>query len=349
MYTLLYFVLLIYLFYAKYYPNKKVLMWSFTAMLCFIFGFRYDVGKDYGEYLAIFKTNSFDLEIGYEMFQYFFRKIDSFTLLVFFIFLITIYFINMVLKNNSINFIIWFYFIFISGGLLFGFLNIIRQGIAASILYFGINTIIKNKKRGIFFIFLACLFHKSVIFVCPLFIIAKYISLNKKIGIIVVVLFYILTIMGVLEKLIISFFEITKFSYKSYNINTLQEILLKTSKTFGIGIIMKICIFIIIVIYTNRQSKKLNYYENLYMIAILFSIIGLKNYVIGRLGIYFDLFSVFLIAKFFELKNLNKKMLYLKILVFSIFTLIYFKITMFSQEGEKIRYNNVFFINRHQI
>ncbi|MGL4866886.1 MAG: EpsG family protein [Cetobacterium sp.] len=344
-YFILYLLMLVFLFYSIYFPNKYILMNSVFVIYSFFFGLRYDVGIDYKAYFKIYNSDYRDLEKGYEVLQTLAKNFNSFYLLIFLTFFLSMLFIQLTFleKESKIQFIVWFYFVFLISGLIFGYLNVIRQALASSIAYFSIYSLRKKRKViGLLSMLLGTYFHKSLILVAPIYLLIKYIRITKLQAILSVLVFYILTISGLINKIIYFLFKITEFNYKSYNINTLDEIMQRTNSTIGLGVIIKIIIFIIIIKCLNDEEKIMGYYEKLYMIGIVFSIIGLKNFVLGRVGIYFDLFSVYLIAHFFS--KYTKKYMFFKVLIFLLLSLTYFKIIIKPVEEEKIKYKSIFFI-----
>lgn len=350
MYIILYIIMIGYIFLSNYYPHKNILMWSLFILFCIVFGFRYDVGIDYDSYHIIFNSNYGDLEKGYEILQTFSKKLNSFETLIFLTFFITNFFIVKTLreKNVQIKFVIYFYFVFMTSGLLFGFLNVIRQGLAASVFYYSFVELEKRKIiKAVFFIFLGTLFHKTLVLVVPFFIFIYFVNIKKITSIFILIGFYIFTILNLLERLLAIAFKITDFSYKGYNFYSLDKMILSTKETLGLGVMLKIIIFIIIITQNTISNKKLDHFEKIYMLALIFNIIGLKNYLVGRFGIYFDLFGVACIAKFLTQKANSKTYFCSKAIIIILLSIVYFKIVINPSEESKIRYKSIFYSEKN--
>lgn len=147
-----------------------------------LYGFRFEVGVDWFNYINVYERQIVDiyafdtLEVGYKLLNVISYYVDQGIVTV--IFLSTVLFISFTLfslKNIGLNPFYFFAIVapyhFVMSGL-----NYTRQGVALSIFLYAISCLInQDKKRFLFFIVLAGLFHTSVLIFSPLFFIE-----NKK-------------------------------------------------------------------------------------------------------------------------------------------------------------------------
>jgi len=159
--------------------NDKVKIIFFVIFIfSMIYGFRFEVGVDWFNYIRVYKRQVADiyafntLELGYKVLNVIAYYVDQGIVTV--IFLSTVLFISFTLfalKNLGLNPFYYFAIVapyhFVMSGV-----NYTRQGIALSIFLYSISCLVNNEKnRFLFFIILAGLFHTSALVFAPLFFI----------------------------------------------------------------------------------------------------------------------------------------------------------------------------------
>lgn len=151
-------------------------------VFCIVYGFRFEVGVDWFNYIKIYERQVSDIytldtfELGYKLLNIISYYVDEGIVTV--IFLSTVLFISFTLfalKKIELN-PFYFFAIVAPYHLVMSGINYTRQGVALSIFLYAISCLInQEKKRFLFFILFAGLFHTSALAFLPLFLIG-----NKK-------------------------------------------------------------------------------------------------------------------------------------------------------------------------
>lgn len=156
----------------------------FTGIFCILFlaaAFRFDIGNDYGQYT---QTAHEAYVRGYVVTEPGFNWLVRFLYwlaggeyyeLVFAVFaFVTLLFFLKAFARQSVDFSQTF-FLFMAFGLYFQTFNTVRYYLALSIALFSMKYVLeKDYLKFVFWIFLAALFHKSVLIVLPVYWIAAF-------------------------------------------------------------------------------------------------------------------------------------------------------------------------------
>lgn len=296
--------------------GKFFISFSFILML-FLVGLRYKVGTDYDSYLKIYDTiknldwSRLDL-LSWEYGSIVIFKISSYFLfnsyLIFFVIgFITLYPIYKANKLLDYKYLAYSILTFCCLYLPFC-LNGMRQGMAMSIILYGFVLLMLNHKRGILYIIISILIHKSSVLFLPFMILYLFEKNNfKKYSIILTVLLSIF-ILFFLKNILIDN-DISYYSSYLNNVNT-------ESISFKI-IIFYIPIILISVLYTKANSVS-NIYSGLFYSGIVFEIIGSSARYMNRIALYLNLFQIIFIPYIIsKIENKNTKM------IIKIFYIIY--------------------------
>lgn len=330
-------VLLIYLI-----PSKRVTKLYLIAIILILFsGLRENVGTDFKMYKNLFynlnnlnNVESYyfgDIEKGYILFNKILYSINSHHRILFIgtsVVIIGLIF-NCIYKYNK-NYLLSI-LLFIGMGYYHSSFNGIRQYMALVIFVYSIRFIInKNIKKYIICIFIACLFHKTVVMMLPIYFINK-IRFNKK--------RFLLTIIPILligfsyEFIVNNLSIISNYYFQKY-LNS--EYLY--SGIGGISNYIYIMSFIVIYIVSIlRYSSIVVKYENVKIfiilcgISIVFMLLGLKSLLFFRVSLYFSIFYIFLIPMILDTLNIK-----LRLAIYPIGTiwfLYFFVTTLLHRDG----------------
>mgnify|MGYP002708135811 CR=1 FL=1 len=302
---------------------------------------RYNVGWDY---LKIY-TNGFFL-IGEEKMPQYFTEIP-FDFLVKFIYIIsnanpdwlfivctiiTFIFLTKAIKDQSVNvgfsillvFFIRYYFLT---------LNIVRQGIAMSILLYSLKYIKENNfKKYIILVILASCFHLMSLVYIPIYFLTK-INWKKRKNMFLFVIFPILAIIAIF--IIINFTKYGNYINSKFDLNEflIHEIILSS-------------IVLMLAIVEKKELKKQSEYFDIYFILqlITFGTAILSKFipVADRIIWYFYLQNIFFIPLLIKnIKSINLKALIVMILFIVLFINVYMQ-TVFGDSYSIIPYNTIF-------
>lgn len=215
-----------------------------------------------------------------------------------------------ILNTFSINkntFSILIFFVFITSSFIFLYANVIRQGLAISIILLSISYLIeKRTKIGIFYFILAIFTHKSSFIFLPIFIIVFHYNIKW------LTLFFILGISFLVGKLEL----ISKIA--DFNILFVSDKILGYQGVEQVNIDIKILLLFINFIYLSISINKNVIYDVLFKIwVLLFSIILFSSEIekfASRLILYTD---IMLPLFYYLMLFLNKEKKYFKLLFIS--------------------------------
>lgn len=251
------------------------------SILAIISGFRYNVGTDYSNYVFAFKKQNL---IMFEKGFFYLNKIIFFfttnsQILFFLSSIIILTFMWKAIKNYKLNpkisLFIYFTVYYIEQNF-----NLLRHGIAASIIFYAFSN--QNKKKIFFFIILASLFQKvSLVFIIFLFFSNRRLSKLLIIMLIIslVVYFTKFNILKEINNLNFITNGYIKYKLKVYLENRTPE---SYGITFGIALRVLILIFIKPIISKFDRIKK---YYAIRAFNIVFSGIIL-TFLINNSGIF---------------------------------------------------------------
>lgn len=310
--------------------------------LTLMIGFRYDVGVDYKEYEIWFNEwfDNFNLrEPLWGVIIYGIKMLGGeFYLVTLLMAILTNTFLYLGLKKRNINGFYLFLAIFIfSSSYLFISANIMRQSVAISIFFY-CSSFIKNRAfwKYTFYIILASGFHISVILLYPLYFIKM-----KKISIIgyslMVVSCYILILSPVIPIMINIVATFLPYFGKYANN---EAIFNSDVNIFSLGVLLKVIISWLLVLFVQKkQVEDLEF--NLYLIGVLMNILSLYTFLIGRIGIYFQVFEILMIPMM--LKSVPNKKLRLLLGYFIILSITLFILQIIRGDGNlNLEYKSIF-------
>ena len=296
--------------------SKLVLIYTSILILAVISGLRGDFATDYKNYKELFNSYNqysyidlWDLNLPQEIGYVYFGKIighftDNFIYVAIISSLIIITLTIKCLERESKH--IWLgILIFINIGYYYVSFNLIRQIIAASILFY--SSIYIEERKPIKF-FLACLaatlLHKTSIFIFPFYYLLN-LNLNAKNAFIIISILFSLYIY--LDDLIIlsqtyffTAYDNDSYGMTGYSIN---------------NAIIPIFVMLFTIMHANKadlQNKKTSIWINAIIFYAFFSALGLKIQMLERFSHFFSPYAALIIPHIiYEIKNKNIKLIYI--------------------------------------
>jgi hypothetical protein len=309
--------------YFKSVSNEIIFFFSITILLLFA-GFRYGIATDYWNYYDIFneKEGIQRLEPGFLFLIRAYKTVflsKSYNGFVFFISLLSIiikYLFFRKLKNPFFALVFYIALFYISLEY-----NVIRQGLAASIIFHAIDRSQKKKFFPFFFftIFAATIHVSSLIFLPLYFLCIKKSSakIQTVIAVIFLAVFIRLFFLDFLLNIIVSIIG----SRASTMAVQLTSYLISIDFTITMGFIRRIIIILLFLILNNGNPVN-NCFFNLYLIGFFVYILFMGNDIFAhRICLSFDVFVIPLFADF-KMKY-TKKNIIVSILLFIILFVTY--------------------------
>jgi len=311
-----------YLYKNNYKNNSELItmIFSFT-LLFFISGFRGAFTTDYARYLNLFKYyNHFSFS---DIFRYNFGQEFGYVLLNKIIGLFT---------NNSIyvgivtSFIILFFFfkeikkhsdivwlsvlMFVTIGSFYTSFNIIRQIIAASIIFSASDYIYERKMFKYFIsIIFAMLFHKTALIMIIFYFLLTF-KQNKKNIFLITIIF---TVIFININNILIFVQ--KFVYSHYTQNSYGM----TGYSYK-NIVIPVAILIFVLCHMSKldlNDIKTRVWVNAVVYYALFSVLGLKIQMIQRIAEFFSPYVLLIVPRIIiSIHNKNERIIYLTLAIF---------------------------------
>lgn len=308
------------------YPKIRVQHFFALLLLAIVIGFRYEVGVDWLGYKTHFETiknNSF-LTLSEQYMEpgfFYINKIIaswglSYEWMFFTIAIITWFFYFKSIPNSILP--IFIFFLFVDEFFFWG-MNGVRQFAAMSIWLFSIRFIIDRKLiKYIIFILLASLFHKSVLFLIPIYYLPQIKNFKKYL---LLIIFFTSLFIGS-SNLFISFIGNLSiwlgqyFDFIAIYNNYLDSIHFQIDNDVigGLGYVFKIIINLILIIVgcdLVKKNPKISIYFILFFIgAILFNL-SYNIQLFGRINNYFLIFRPVILSFIFLYywKNLNYRLI----------------------------------------
>lgn len=327
--------------------KKNVFILLGIFILIVFAGIRYDVGTDYINYKYMYEniSNKGFLEIFHSKIDKGFlllikmsslvgNEILFFSLSSFFIIIPFVYSLKMKYSKTCISLAIFLFLvtIFTSG------MNIIRQVIAAGIVFYNFNYIFeKCFFKYMIFLILATLFHSTAVITFPLYFLwnKKIRNINKKRAIIIV-LSYIIIPFG-FNVLIRIFSFIPVFSrFQSYS--NIGRLGLNMSFFLNLGLFL-------ILFFNRRKLIKKDFRNSFFIllsfIALSMSFSGFKTTYFSRLGIYFSYSELILWGYFPYIARKNSQNI-IKIFIVSFFISIFILQYFCLRQANIIPYRTIF-------
>ncbi|MGL4862907.1 MAG: EpsG family protein [Cetobacterium sp.] len=308
-------------------------LWLFT-------GLKYDTGWDYIGYKNFFENLSIDAsiyredgvfiktyyEIGYKILNLIIRvltsKFEFLNLIISFIIMLLISKnLKIYTQYPEVSFLYYFSTVY-----LYLQMSTLRQGLAASILFFSFKYIIeKNMLKYCFYVFVASLFHSTAGFFIIFYIILNKVSNFKLIVIIVISNFIFLFQIEWLKKtvevlLTLSQNDILDKIYYYMNTERFGE-----NRGIGVGYIERIsmCYMLYKFEKNNTIERTQKIFIKLYYVYVVFYLLFFEVSVIfDRIKLYFQLFNSVTITYFLYYKSIEKRVLVLLIIIiYTLFSL----------------------------
>ncbi|KMK93110.1 EpsG family protein [Rossellomorea marisflavi] len=272
--------------------NKKFTFYIFTFWILLLFlALRYGYGTDYWSYVNKHNTAYIGSGSVWDqkevLFTYLNVLVPDFNLLIVLLSVFYIFTVHYLVKTSNLSkrhywfaILIWL----INPYLFLVHLSGIRQTIAICIFVFAVNFIIKRKSLPFFLLVLiAAGFHQSALFLLPF-----YFFLNeKKIGkfgfvsVISTLLILLFTpLFNVILNQVVLYFPKYFIYVQSIEQNSLRSILMTS------------IIFLLIFLNINKLEGKEMIYGKLALIATGFALLSIEFNMIGRVGMYFDVFLI---------------------------------------------------------
>lgn len=346
------------------YSNHKLKsnLYLMLAIIAFsvIFGLRYYVGVDYGNYLSVYE------QADYRMFRYepLFLLLTlvcqnyhlHFSIYFGIIAFIQILFLFLAFRNKRYLLPFLMSFLILSGDVMMGWMNILRHFISINIFVFATSILAERNLKDIVkyyvLVLLAVMFHSSalILVVIPLYLIKKSWFNNINIQCLLIIIFFFMQLVGVNASLLNIFEKIAALmDYDGYvaDANT-------GGSRIGVFNIITLLLYLFIII----NSKKIKAYfqkDKFFLIVYDFSIIGILltylfsgSMMLKRISLYFSVFIIPLCAYYVyyfseNLSNSTYKMK--KNLIILYFVLLFLRVMM-SMTTNTTQY--VFYFQKEQ-
>lgn len=327
--------ILIFSYLAEYASSnaQRQLSRSFVFLTMFIpAAIRYDIGTDYSFYVDAYNSLGLldNFEFGFKMIVICLKKLSLPTqsLFIFTSFIIyapICFFLN---RERYFLKIVLYFLIFY----LYTF-NIIRNSIALSILLVALELYLKGHKLKAYVIYsISCVFHYSMFFFIPIFILDLFYIKKRILLIISITFFYLIISNKIFTVLNTPFFLDSKYGVYIGSSHSNQ-----TDIGSGLGVLLYSIIPIILlgILYTYYNSKtKIRFYMLLFY---LFSyLLALKISILGRLS---DVFSISLIFTLpYLIDKISKKRAHLAYFGFIFYFLLFI---LFEMQIVNNKRNNI--------
>lgn len=308
-FTSLIFYIFIFLFSAFLLNNKskykKLTVFLGFAILVTVASLRYMVGTDFQTYMNIISrygnmpwnellSFSYSGDFGFKIFTKSIYQIGGHKLFFAVSALFTILPIYLIIKNNfqriytGLSFV-YFLLLFYPASY-----NIIRQYIAAGIIFYSLKYIFSgNSKKFILLILLAFLFHKSAIVFLPVYFFWNHRE-NKIANLRIIIPSMVIVVIMVLNySLVIEFFSSLQVfeSYSTYSISQERG----SNRDFFVYLLMLIIFFIFLKKLRKIDERNMLFFI-MFFIGVVISLTGFYHPQVKRIAIYYQLPSMILIG-----------------------------------------------------
>ncbi len=279
--------------------NNFGLLISFILIFIFL-ALRYNYGNDYQNYVNLFQRATFSkfidysinegnsiVEPGWIFLNFLFKPIGFEALVVFTSLLYCIcyyvFFVRYVPKNYY--WLAMLIFIFDPTFLLIQ-LSSMRQTIAVLIVILSLKYIY-SKKLAIFLIYIifASLFHKSALFVLPIYFLGTWNWKINKFFPIIISIFYVWILLNINSLLPESNQFISLYFERYENYYEIQDI----DTGLGFGPIYQAILFFLVLLYTNKQIEEDAFMFRLATVYFVFLPIGAAIIIATRINLYFQI------------------------------------------------------------
>lgn len=300
-----------FLFFSFFYASQTAIFsknknyWNITTFLpllffSMIFGVRYNVGTDFQNYVFLFEKNINTGKYDFYRLEPFFRILililNKLNLQYYFFFLITFliqyFFLYLSFKKNTciLKYSLFFFITTFS----ISYLNIIRQGVAVTIILYAYLLLSKKKYfQFLVTVIFAALFHKTAFISCIVVLLLPLclIEINKKIIyiLLLITLFCQDQILSIIFDLYNSMVNILPILNSFPKLNPTK--LIKAGS--GLGILLQNFEFILIIFLFNKNNKKHILFFIIFVFGAFIQNIAGYNLIFARIPMYFTICKIF--------------------------------------------------------
>lgn len=274
---------------------NRILLAGIFSLLFLVSACRIYVGNDYMPYLQIFERihngQVVSTEIGFnavvKAVQFFFGTGISAALVIFTIFAFgTVYFMLRAMYEQSVCFV-WTFFLFMTSGYYFSSMMTVRYYFVLAVVLYAMKYAVKKDWLPfVLWILFAALFHKSVLFVIPVYWLAG--RQWKK--------WHILLAAGVCVTFLVfgDFYRRIIFYFYPYYENSVFD----TGSTSLVNIAKCICVLALTLLYykyTVKADGKIRFYFYLNLGSLILYVFCSFMPEVSRIGYYLNVANIFLI------------------------------------------------------
>lgn len=274
---------------------NRILLAGIFALLFLVSACRIYVGNDYMPYLNIFERihngQVVSTEIGFnavvKTVQFFFGTGGSAALVIFAIFAFgTAYFMLRAMYEQS-EWFVWTFFLFMTSGYYFSSMMTVRYYFVLSIALYAVKYAVKkNWLPFLLWIMFAALFHKSVLFVIPVYWLAG--RQWKK--------WHIWLAVGMCVTFLVfgDFYRRIIFYFYPYYENSIFD----TGRTSLVNIAKCVCVLVLALLYYKdsvKVDKKIRFYFYLNLGSLILYVFCSFIPEVSRIGYYLNVTNIFLI------------------------------------------------------
>lgn len=339
MYTYIFILMILTIVFSLARRCKKSAKYSAILLLLSISiaaGIRFNVGVDYMSYYEGFYTrfDKFGYELLYSLLQYYIKIwTNNFSFLTLIMSFLTSIFIHLGLKKRDITYKYYAIAILVyTSNIYFVFMNIMRTGLAAAILFYALCFLNENRRKFLVLCLIASLFHYSALIAIPLMYFARKVkySLLKFVGLVCI------SVLLVQSGLIVSAFKQVGALISEYaRYTSMDKYFSLNPNPFSIGVFLNVIAFMLLLI-VSKDTKDED--VSLYMFGIIMNILSSATFLIDRVGIYFFIFSLAAIPKLIS-RTKNKELRVLSyMLVISVTLLMFVSNAFINAESLHLEY-----------
>ncbi len=277
--------------------NRSVQIYPFAVLFMFS-AFRYMYGNDYASYMGWHTYMKAGGNSPYDEFLFTLlnRIFPNFYLLVAVTSLAYIYVIYRLIKDTLPIDYYWIgVLIFVINPYLFLMnLSSIRQCLAMLMFIIAVRFAIKRKPLPfLLFIGLAVLFHKSAVFLLPVYFVCGSKSFKRRWTVVILICLFAVLSLDNFQTFISNI--ISLFNDKDYNYFAQQSMQNSLRATLLTGLF-----FIYVLLNLPKMEGKALVYSKLYLIGTILGVLAMKMSMLTRFQMYFDIFSIVAIPLILE-------------------------------------------------
>ena len=302
---------------------------SLGGIFCLLFtvsAARIGIGNDYWQYRTYFNTiykgQEDTLEWGFSFVVIWMQKIfgyDQYRLIFAFFAGITIFFFLKAIYDLSDSFFLSFYFFFALGNYLNSFTTVRYYLVLAIALYSMKFVIRKDYVRFIFWIVLASFFHKSVLFVIPVYLLCRLPWKKWFYALLPVAALLLAFMPGLFREIVFFFYPF--YEGALFDVPHLSYI--NIARSLG-------TLFLTLLFYkvSVKDETKLQFYHHLNILALI--IFSCASYIpeVSRIGYYLNISQIFLIPGILIRipgKKLRNLLMVATMLMFALYFIMFLK------------------------